>query len=62
MTTQDESLRAVDNTRLFLLALLDPKRTPGVPRTIRQWASRLAKHYPNSALDLIDRSLRDEAR
>lgn len=28
------------------MALLYPAKTPKVPKDIRQWASRVLKHYP----------------
>lgn len=46
MTLPDERVRAVKNVRMFLYELMDPKRTPRVPREIRLRASQLAKHYP----------------
>lgn len=47
MTLPYERLRAVNNTGEFLFALLDPKKTPRVPKVVRQWARRLVKHYPH---------------
>ena len=46
MTLPDEEHRAVNETREFLLKLLRPKATPGVPRVIRNEARWLLKHYP----------------
>jgi len=46
MTLPDERLRALRSAREFLLALLTPSETPKVPRSVRQWASRVLKHYP----------------
>jgi len=51
MTLPDERTRAVLYTRDFLLKLLDPKKTPKVPRLIRKEALRLLRHYP-TLLDL----------
>lgn len=34
-------------TREFLYALLDPKKTPRVPRLIRRWARACLKHHPS---------------
>lgn len=48
MTMPREKSRAVLNTREFLSSLLDPKKTPGVPKVIRQEAYRCLKHYPAS--------------
>ena len=46
MTIPVERTRAVLNARQFLCDLLDPKATPKVPRSIRQRASRVLRHYP----------------
>lgn len=48
MTLPYEQDLAIANTRNFLLALLDPRRTPRVPRAIRLEARALLKHYPRS--------------
>jgi hypothetical protein len=48
MTLPFERSNAVRRTEDFLLALLDPKRTPRVPREIRRLAASLLKHYPTS--------------
>ena len=41
-----ERRRAVNQTCDFLADLQDPKKTPRVPKEIRQEASRLLKHFP----------------
>ena len=46
MTMNYERRRAVNQTRDFLAGLQDPKKTPRVPKEIRQEASRLLKHFP----------------
>jgi hypothetical protein len=46
MTLPNERFRAIAKTRQFLGALVDPKRTPGVPGEVRAEARRLLKHYP----------------
>jgi hypothetical protein len=46
MTLPDERLRALFSAREFLVELMQPDKTPRVPRDIRQWASRVLKHYP----------------
>ena len=46
MTMPEEAHRAVIATRRFLFDLLDPAKTPRVPRDIRLRARALAKHYP----------------
>ncbi len=46
MTLPDERYRAVRATREFLVDLLDPKKTPKVPRAIRDRAGRCLRHYP----------------
>jgi len=47
MTLPYERTRAVTQTEEFLYSLLDPKQTPRVPKSIRQEAHRLLRHYPN---------------
>ena len=46
MTMNYERRRAVNQTCDFLADLQDPKKTPRVPKEIRQEASRLLKHFP----------------
>lgn len=46
MTLPHEELHALIATRNFLYDLLDPKKTPRVPRSIRLRARRVCKHYP----------------
>ena len=47
MTVPVERTNAVIWTEQFLCDLLDPKKTPRVPKAIRQQASRLLRHYPS---------------
>jgi hypothetical protein len=51
MTLPFERTRSLVNTRSFLLSLLDPKKTPKIPKEIRTRARSLLKHFP-SPLDL----------
>jgi hypothetical protein len=46
MTVPSERSRAVLKAYKFLLSLLDPKKTPRVPKDIRKEAGRILKHYP----------------
>lgn len=46
MTIPSERTRAVNSTYDFLFDLLDPKKTPRVPKEIRQRARALLRHYP----------------
>ena len=46
MTMPNERFSAVNRTRQFLADLMDPKKTPRVPRNVRQQAYRCLKHYP----------------
>ena len=46
MTMPNERKWAIDNTRLFLIDLMNPKKTPRVPSAIRKEAYRCLKHYP----------------
>jgi hypothetical protein len=46
LTLPNERGRALLNTKMFLRRLLDPKKTPRVPKDIRKEAYWLLKHYP----------------
>ena len=46
MTLPYEEVNSLKAVRQFLYDLLDPSKTPRVPRAIRQRAHRLSKHYP----------------
>ena len=46
MTLPYERYNAIKYTEDFLLSLCDPKKTPRVPRSIRQRAYALLRHYP----------------
>ncbi len=46
MTVPVERTNAVLFTQKFLLELLDPKKTPRVPRSVRKQALHLLRHYP----------------
>lgn len=47
MTLPYERRQAVRRTEVFLLDLLDPKKTPRVPKHIRNEAHRCLRHYPS---------------
>lgn len=47
MTVPRERTNAVIFTESFLKSLLDPKQTPRVPKSVRQQASHLLRHYPS---------------
>ena len=46
MTLPCERFSSIVNTEKFLLDLLDPKKTPRVPREVRDNARRCLRHYP----------------
>jgi hypothetical protein len=46
MTLPNEEVLAIQAARRFLYDLLDPKKTPRVPRAVRQRARRVCKHLP----------------
>ena len=46
MTLPIERKQSVNRTREFLMDLLDPKKTPKVPKAIRERAYSCLKHYP----------------
>jgi len=47
MTLPDERYRAVKWAEQFLLELSDPKKTPRIPKELRQRAWSILRHYPN---------------
>jgi len=56
MTLPHEEAYAIARVRQFLLDLLDPKKTPRVPREIRRRAHVLSKHFP--MLPSMDEAMR----
>ena len=54
MTVPIERTNAVVWTESFLMDLLDPKKTPRVPKSVRDQARRLLRHYPSKfEMDMI---------
>jgi hypothetical protein len=47
MTLPIERFRSVMNAREFLRDLLDPKKTPRIPKEIRKRAYYALKHFPS---------------
>jgi hypothetical protein len=47
MTMPDERYRSVKWTEQFLLELCDTKKTPRVPKYVRDRARALLRHYPS---------------
>jgi len=47
MTLPDERYRSVRWAREFMYELVDPKKTPGVPKRIRDTARSVLRHYPS---------------
>jgi hypothetical protein len=47
MTMPDEMFNAIRSARHFMMALMDPKQTPKVPKEIRQRARDRLKHFPS---------------
>lgn len=46
MTMNYERCNAVNRTSEFLRDLMNPKKTPRIPKAIREEAYRCLKHYP----------------
>jgi hypothetical protein len=46
MTITRERLNSISTVREFLRALLDPKKTPRVPKAIRKRAYWALRHFP----------------
>jgi hypothetical protein len=47
MTLPHERANAVNRTREFLISLLDTKKTPRIPKSLRIQAAALLRHYPS---------------
>lgn len=47
MTLPDERYRAVMSAQKFLFDLCDSKKTPRVPKAVRQRASAVLRHFPS---------------
>jgi hypothetical protein len=47
MTLPRDRFRAISKTRYLLGALCDAKRTPGIPKPIRDEAAACLRHYPS---------------
>jgi hypothetical protein len=47
MTTPDERYKALKLAKSFLNDLIDPKKTPRVPKGIRKRAYWVLRHYPH---------------
>lgn len=47
MTLPDERYRAVMQSRELMYDLCDPKKTPGVPKIVRERARGALRHYPS---------------
>lgn len=46
MTLPNERVNSIIKTRDFLLRLLDPKKTPRVPKIVRKEAYCCLRHFP----------------
>jgi len=46
MTTEQEEHYALIQARQFLVDLMDPKKTPRVPKYVREEARARVKHFP----------------
>jgi len=61
MTLPYEQHRAIIQTKEFLYSLMDPKKTPKVPRAIRTTACQLLRHFPTDYdADILLRCLHTE--
>ena len=60
MTIPFERTRALIETKSFLLKLVDTKRLPRVPKSVRQHAEYLLRHYPSyENIELAHKALPD---
>lgn len=46
MSLKDEKIRALETAREFMRDLLDPRKTPRIPKVIRKRAYWALRHYP----------------
>lgn len=53
MTTRREEINALVLARYFLMDLMDPQKTPDVPKYIRKEARARLKHYPLMVAELL---------
>lgn len=53
MTTRREEINALIYARQFLMDLMDPQKTPRVPKYIREEARARLKHYPLMVAELL---------
>ena len=47
MTLPDERFRSIQRTEEFLEALINPQKTPRIPKEIREQARWCLRHYPS---------------
>lgn len=47
MTIPIERYYSIANAQDFMLDLMDPKKTPGIPKAIRRRAASCLRHYPS---------------
>jgi len=47
MTLPDERFRSIQRTEEFLQDLMNPQKTPRIPKEIREQARRCLRHYPS---------------
>ncbi len=60
MTLPDERTNSLLLTRDFLRSLLDPEKTPRVPKSIRREAYYCLKHFPGTYdIEKLERALPD---
>ena len=60
MTIPYERTRALIETKSFLLNFVDTRRLPRVPKSVRQHAEYLLRHYPSyEDIELAHRALPD---
>jgi hypothetical protein len=52
MSVLREQKQAIESAVLFLEDLLDPYKTPRVPKCIRDRAERVLRHYPVSMSEI----------
>ena len=71
MTLPDERFRSIQRTEEFLQDLMNPQKTPRIPKEIREQARWCLRHYPSEydlgraaegAPDIFTRRMEDVTR
>jgi hypothetical protein len=58
MTLNYQRFNSVECARIFLYNLMDPKKTPRVPKKIRDEARVILKHFPSKGdMEIVSKAI-----